>query len=85
MPRPKSEISAYRKHSSGQARVTINGHDYILGPHGTRASKRKYDRILSEYLASGRSTSFGAGNARRSSKRISYVAKMSGCFAHVIP
>jgi hypothetical protein len=30
----------YRKHrASGQAVVTLNGHDYYLGPHGTKASK----------------------------------------------
>ena len=60
MPRPKSPIPAYRKHSSGNARVTINGRDYLLGPYGTKASKREYDRLVAEYLASGRSTSFGA-------------------------
>ncbi|TWT49355.1 site-specific tyrosine recombinase XerC [Rubripirellula amarantea] len=59
MPRPKSEIPSYRKHSSGQARVTINGRDYLLGPHGTQASKREYDRLIAEYLGSGRSSSYG--------------------------
>ena len=59
VPRQKSLIPAYRKHSSGNARVTINGRDYLLGPHGTRASKREYDRLIAEYLASGRSVSFG--------------------------
>ena len=59
MARPKS-VPGYRKHSSGQARVTINGRDYYLGPYGTKASKQKYDRIVAEYLASGRSGTFGA-------------------------
>jgi hypothetical protein len=58
MARPKSNVPGYRKHCSGQ--VTINGRDYYLGPHGTKASKREYDRIVAEYLASGRSSSFGA-------------------------
>jgi hypothetical protein len=60
MARPRSDVPSYRKHRSGQARVTINGRDYYLGPHGTKASKAKYDRLVAEYLASGRSGSFGA-------------------------
>ncbi len=59
MSRPKSVLPQYRKHSSGQARVTINGRDHLLGPHGTKASKREYDRLIAEFLASGRSPTFG--------------------------
>ena len=59
MPRLTNAVPKYRKHSSGNARVTINGRDYLLGPHGTKASKREYDRVIAEYLASGRSGSFG--------------------------
>jgi hypothetical protein len=55
-------VPKYRKHSSGQARVTINGRDYYLGPHGSRVSVRAYDRLVAEFLASGRSPSFGIGN-----------------------
>lgn len=65
MSRPKSSIPAYRKHSSGSARVTINGRDYLLGPHGSKASKREYDRLIAEYLAGGRSASFGAAADQR--------------------
>ena len=60
MTRPKSNVPSYRKHRSGQARVTIIGRDYYRGPHGTKASKREYDRLIAEYLASGRSLSFGS-------------------------
>ena len=60
MARPRSNVPSYRKHRSGQARVTINGRDYYLGPHGTKASRQEYDRLVAEYLASGRSGSFGA-------------------------
>lgn len=59
MSRPKAAFPSYRRHRSGQARVTINDRDYYLGPYGTRASKAEYDRIVGEYLASGRSLSFG--------------------------
>ncbi len=58
-----SEITSPRlRHRSGQARVTINGRDHYLGPHGSQASKKEYDRIVAEYLASDRSPSFGISN-----------------------
>jgi integrase len=61
MPKLVHVIPKYRKHKqSGQAIVTLAGHDYLLGPHGTKASKREYDRLIGEFLASGRSVSFGA-------------------------
>ena len=59
MPRPKNLLPQYRKHSSGQARGTINGRDYLLGPYDTKDSKREYDRLVAEFLASGRSPTFG--------------------------
>jgi hypothetical protein len=59
IPRPKSLIPPYRRHSSGQARVTINGRDHLLGPHGTKTSKQQYDRLIAEFLSSGRSPTFG--------------------------
>ncbi len=36
-------IPKYRRHSSGQARVTLDGKDHLLGPYGTAASKEAYD------------------------------------------
>jgi hypothetical protein len=39
------------KHSSGIARVTIAGKDYLFGPYGTPESKKKYQRLVAEYLA----------------------------------
>jgi integrase len=61
MPRLSQAVPKYRKHrASGQAVVTINGKDHYLGPHGTKASKLEYDRLITEWLLSGRSTSFGA-------------------------
>lgn len=45
----------YRKHkASGNAVVTINGKDNYLGPYGTAASRQRYDRLIAEYLSSGR-------------------------------
>ena len=34
--------------------MTIDGHDYRLGPYKSRASHIEYDRIIKEYLAGGR-------------------------------
>src|SRR5205085_564296 len=48
----------YRRHrASGQARVTISGRDIYLGPYGTTASRREYDRVIGEWLANGRQVS----------------------------
>lgn len=39
MPRLANAVPKYRKHKqSGQAIVTINGRDHLLGPHNTKAS-----------------------------------------------
>ncbi|RIK78505.1 MAG: integrase, partial [Planctomycetota bacterium] len=46
--------------ASGLAFVEINGRRYYLGPHGTKASHAEYDRIVTEWLASGRSSAYGA-------------------------
>src|SRR4051812_4341555 len=60
MPILKGAVPKYRKHKqSGQAIVTLSGRDYLLGPHGTRASKLEYERLVMEWLASGRSPPFG--------------------------
>ena len=61
MPRLVQSVPKYQKHrASGQAVVTINGRDHYLGPHGTKASKLNYDRLITEWLSSGRSASYGA-------------------------
>ena len=39
------KVPHYRKHVSGQARVTINGRDYPLGKYGSKESKAKYSRL----------------------------------------
>ena len=50
----------YRKHRrSGQAIVTINGHDFLLGPHGTQVSRNAYDQRIAEWISSGRSCDYG--------------------------
>ena len=55
MPRLMNRNPSYRRHkASGQAVVTLGGQDVYLGPHGTAASKREYDRVVGEWLARGR-------------------------------
>lgn len=55
MPRLSSLLPAYRRHrASGQAIVTLYGKDFYLGPHGTKASKIEYDRLIGEWVAAGR-------------------------------
>jgi integrase len=40
--------------ASGQAVVRLSGKDLYLGPHGTKASKLEYDKLIGEWLANGR-------------------------------
>lgn len=55
MPTLRKRIPSYQKHrTSGQAVVSPNGRDFYLGPHGTKASKLEYDRLVSEWLKQGR-------------------------------
>ena len=55
MPKLTRSLPKYRKHkATGQAIVTIGCRDFYLGPHGTKASKTEYDRLISEWLAEGR-------------------------------
>jgi integrase len=43
-------IPKYRKHRTGQARVTIQGKTYYLGKYGTAESRQRYRTILREWL-----------------------------------
>ena len=55
MPTLTYATPKYRLHrASGQAIVTIAGKEHYLGPHGTRASRIEYDRLVGEWLAAGR-------------------------------
>ncbi len=60
MPRLSNSLPKYCKHrASGQAVVTLNGRDFYLGPHNTKASKIEYDRLIGEWLANGRNLHCG--------------------------
>ena len=48
-------VPAYRRHKpTGQAVVTLNGHDHYLGPWYCARSRQEYDRLISEWIANGR-------------------------------
>lgn len=53
--RRRTRTPSYRLHKpTGQAIVSLNGKIHYLGRHGTEVSLRKYDRLISEWLAGGR-------------------------------
>ena len=55
MPRLTNALPKYRKHrASGQAVVTLDGKDFYLGPHGSKASKAEGGRLVGEWQANGR-------------------------------
>jgi hypothetical protein len=63
MPKLTNSVPKYRKHrQSGQVIVTLNGHDHLLGPWGTQTSKRKYDRLVAEWLARDRQPAVAAAD-----------------------
>ena len=68
-------IPKYSRHSSGRARVTINGRTYYLGKFGSADSRQKYESLPREWLASGRSSSFGVNqeNATVAELMVAYL------------
>ncbi len=48
----------------GRAVVTICGRDYYLGKYGSKESKQAYKRLIAEWESTGRSTAFGAAQAK---------------------
>ena len=47
-------IPSYRLHKPTElAVVRLSGRDHYLGKHGTRESKREYQRLIAEWLANG--------------------------------
>ena len=50
-----SRVPSYRRHKpSGQAVVTMGGHNFYLGKWNTNASRAEYDRLIREWLADRR-------------------------------
>lgn len=83
MPKLSKSVPAYRLHrATRQAVVTINGRDHYLGPHRSKASLVEYDRLISEWLASGRSASYGKPEASLSIAELlaAYLAHAKGYY-----
>jgi integrase len=51
-------VPQLRRHSSGNARVTLNGKDFLLGKFGSPEATQAYHQIMAEWEASGRSPAF---------------------------
>lgn len=55
MPKLGNRLPKYRKHKvSGQAVVTLNRSDHYLGDYGSQQSHAAYERLIGQWLASGR-------------------------------
>jgi hypothetical protein len=55
MPAQTSRVPSYRLHKpTGLAVVTIGGRDVYLGKHDSPESRAEYDRLIAEWLATGR-------------------------------
>lgn len=55
MPKLKNKVPSYRLHkATGQAVVTLNGHDIYLGARNSAESREAYQAALNEWLASHR-------------------------------
>jgi hypothetical protein len=64
MPRLTNRNPSYRRHrSSGQAIVTLDGHDIYLGPYKSTVSRQEYDRVVVEWMANGRRLPRGNADA----------------------
>ena len=48
----ENQVPSYRLHKqSGQAVVTLDGKDYLLGTYNSATSKRAYQRLTTEWFA----------------------------------
>ena len=55
MPKLTKSLPKYRKHlATGQALVCLSGKVHYLGTYGSEVSKLEYDRLVAEWLQSGR-------------------------------
>lgn len=72
----RTTLPSYCRHSgTRQAYVRLNGQFIYLGPHGSKASKLEYDRVVAEWLSSG----------RRPPERASEVLTITGlCIAYFL-
>lgn len=68
------KLPSYRLHkASGQAKVTLAGKDFYLGPFGSSESKQRYATLIAEFEASNRSTVFKAAELTMSQVCLAYL------------
>jgi integrase len=74
MPRKPNSVPAYCLHrASGKAIVRINGRDRYLGPYGSDESRAEYDRVIAEWLASGRQVEPASSVADKPTRSVNEV------------
>jgi integrase len=74
MPRLVNRLPSLRHHKpSGCAVVTLNGKDHYLGPWGAPESRAEYDRLIAEWLASGRGRPKPEGSAPEPDPAVSKI------------
>jgi len=79
MKKPSRKIPSYRLHkASGQAVVKLCGKERYLGKYGTAASKRKYHRLVGQWLSHGRKLPNATGRRRRKKPPAYRLHKASG-------
>ena len=54
MPREKSSTPTYQYHTSGQARVYLDGRYFYLGQHDSPTSYAKFYALLATYMANNK-------------------------------
>ena len=75
------QVPSYRRHKpSGQAVVTLSGRDVYLGKWNTKASRAEYDRLIAEWLASGRCLPEAQGGATVAELALAYWRYAQGYY-----
>lgn len=81
MPRLSRISPKYRKHKpTGQAVVTLGVKDHYLGPHGSVASRKEYDRLIQEWMANGRTAPTDAADLTIAEVLVAYLRFAKGYY-----
>ncbi len=78
-----TRIPNYRKHCTGQARVTISGKTYYLGKFGTPESRQRYKDLIHQWLTkTGRFMRAGSVTPPSTSRRLTINEVALGYIKH---
>ena len=81
MPKLNHAVPSYRHHkASGQAFVELNGKRIYLGKFKSAASKTEYERLIGEFLSSGRQLADETAVVTVTEVCIDYVKKADGYY-----